>query len=69
MSAVHDRIKSGDSTMFKRSAVMTVILFGAAVAGVAQSVDFDGDAIGAPPKGWTLTMTGRGRTQMDGRAG
>jgi hypothetical protein len=39
---------------------MTVILFGATVAGVAESVDFDGDAIGAPPKGWTLTMTGRG---------
>ncbi len=39
---------------------MTVILFGATVAGAAQSVDFDGDAVGAPPKGWTLTMTGRG---------
>jgi hypothetical protein len=46
--------------MFKRSAVMTVILFGATVAGAAQSVDFDGDAVGAPPKGWTVTMTGRG---------
>jgi hypothetical protein len=46
--------------MFKRSAAMTVILFGTAVAGMAQSADFDGDAIGAPPKGWTLTMTGRG---------
>jgi hypothetical protein len=46
--------------MFKRSAAMTVILFGATVAGVAEWVDFDGDAIGAPPKGWTLTMTGRG---------
>jgi hypothetical protein len=46
--------------MFKRSAAMTVILFGATVAGAAQSVDFDGDAVGAPPKGWTLTMTGRG---------
>ena len=39
---------------------MTVILFGATVAGAAQSVDFDGDAVGAPPKGWTVTMTGRG---------
>ena len=39
---------------------MTVILFGATVAGAAQLVDFDGDAVGAPPKGWTLTMTGRG---------
>jgi len=40
---------------------MTVILFGAAsVAGLAQSVTFDGDTVGAPPKGWTVTMTGRG---------
>jgi hypothetical protein len=39
---------------------MTVILFGVTVAGAAQSVNFDGDAAGAPPKGWTLTMTGRG---------
>lgn len=46
--------------MFKRSAIMTVILFGATVAGIAESVDFNGDAIGTPPKGWTLTMTGRG---------
>jgi len=46
--------------MIKRSAIMTVILFGATVAGAAQSVDFNGDAVGAPPKGWTLTMTGRG---------
>jgi hypothetical protein len=46
--------------MFKRSTVMAVILFGATVTGVAQSVDFDGDAVGSPPKGWTLTMTGRG---------
>jgi hypothetical protein len=46
--------------MFKRSAAMTIILFGATVAGVTEPVDFDGDAVGAPPKGWTLTMTGRG---------
>ena len=39
---------------------MTIMLFGTAVAGVAESVTFDGDTIGAPPKGWTLTMTGRG---------
>ena len=39
---------------------MAVILFGATVTGVAQSVDFDGDAVGSPPKGWTLTMTGSG---------
>ena len=35
-------------------------LFGATVAGAAQSANFDGDTVGAPPKGWTLTMTGRG---------
>lgn len=46
--------------MFKRSTVVAVILFGATVTGVAQSVDFDGDAVGSPPKGWTLTMTGSG---------
>jgi len=39
---------------------MSIILFGATVAGVAQSVNFDADSIGGPPKGWTLTMTGRG---------
>ena len=39
---------------------MTIILFGATVAGAAESVDFEGDSVGAPPKGWTLTMTGRG---------
>jgi hypothetical protein len=39
---------------------MTVILFGATVAGAAQSVDFDGDTVGAPPKGWIIAMTGRG---------
>jgi hypothetical protein len=39
---------------------MTIILFGATVAGAAQSANFEGDTVGAPPKGWTLTMTGRG---------
>ena len=42
---------------------MTVILFGLTVAGMAQLAGFDGDAVGAPPKGWTLTMTGRGTTK------
>jgi 3-keto-disaccharide hydrolase len=46
--------------MIKRSIVMTILLFGTTVAGVAESVTFDGDTSGAPPKGWTLTMTGRG---------
>jgi len=39
---------------------MTIMLFGATVAGVAESVNFDGDTPGAPPRGWTVTMTGRG---------
>ena len=39
---------------------MTFLLFGTTVAGVAESVTFDGETSGAPPKGWTLTMTGRG---------
>ena len=39
---------------------MSVILFGLAVAGAAEPVDFDGDALGASPRGWTVTMTGRG---------
>ena len=39
---------------------MTIMLFGTAVAGVAESVTFDRETSGAPPKGWTLTMTGRG---------
>jgi len=46
--------------MIKRSIAMTIMLFGTAVAGVAESVTFDGETSGAPPKGWTLTMTGRG---------
>jgi hypothetical protein len=46
--------------MFRRSAAMTIILFGATVAGAAQSVDFDGDTVGGPPKGWIIAMTGRG---------
>ena len=39
---------------------MTIMLFGKAVAGLPESVKFDADTSGAPPKGWTLTMTGRG---------
>jgi hypothetical protein len=46
--------------MIKRSIVMTIMLFGTTVAGVAESVNFDAATIGAPPIGWTLTMTGRG---------
>ena len=39
---------------------MASVLFGAAAAAAAQSADFRGDAAGAAPKGWTLTMTGKG---------
>ena len=46
--------------MIKQSIAMTIILFGATVTAAAQSVNFDGDTVGAPPKGWTLTMTGTG---------
>jgi hypothetical protein len=46
--------------MIKRSIIMAGVLFGASVPAAAQSADFNGDAAGAPPKGWTLTMTGKG---------
>jgi hypothetical protein len=39
---------------------MAIVLFGATVAGAAETVNFERDAIGASPKGWTLTMTGKG---------
>jgi hypothetical protein len=39
---------------------MVIVLFGATVAGAAETVNFERDAIGASPKGWTLTMTGKG---------
>jgi hypothetical protein len=35
------------------------VLLGASVA-AAQPVDFNGDAVGSPPKGWTIGMTGKG---------
>ena len=39
---------------------MAIVLFGATIAGAAETVNFDGDFIGGPPKGWALTMTGKG---------
>jgi hypothetical protein len=39
---------------------MAGVVFGAAVAGAAETVDFQADAVGAPPKGWSITMTGKG---------
>lgn len=38
---------------------MAGVLFGATVA-AAETVDFQADTTGAPPKGWTITMTGKG---------
>jgi hypothetical protein len=46
--------------MIVRCAIMASIVFGAAVAATAESVNFKGDAVGFPPKGWTITMTGKG---------
>ena len=46
--------------MINRSAIMASVLLGAAVAATAEPVDFEGDAVGSPPKGWTVTMTGKG---------
>src|SRR5262245_49689380 len=46
--------------MITRSAIMASIVFGATVAAAADSVDFESDAVGSPPKGWTITMTGKG---------
>src|SRR5262245_41605306 len=45
--------------MIRRIAVMGGVLLGAGVA-AAQPVDFNGDAVGSPPKGWTIGMTGKG---------
>jgi hypothetical protein len=39
---------------------MAGIVFGATVAGAAETVDFQADTVGAPPKGWSITMTGKG---------
>ena len=36
---------------------MTIILFGATFAGAAQSVDFDGGTVGAPPLGFLLVCS------------
>jgi hypothetical protein len=49
-----------ESTTMKGGFVMASVLVGAAVAGAAQSVDFNADTIGTAPKGWTVTMTGQG---------
>ena len=40
--------------------IASVVVLAIAVPALAQGVTFDADAIGAAPKGWTLTMTGKG---------
>jgi hypothetical protein len=41
--------------------MMTILLFLAmGRMAMAETVSFDGDVAGSPPKGWTLTMTGTG---------
>jgi hypothetical protein len=40
--------------------IASVVVLAIAVPALAQGVTFDADAIGAAPKGWTLTMTGQG---------
>ena len=54
--------------MINRSAVMASVLLGAAVAATAEPVDFEGDAVGSPPKGWTSHHDGQGYAQVDRRA-
>ena len=41
---------------------VVAVVFSLAVGrmAMAETVNFDADALGAPPRGWTITMTGRG---------
>jgi len=41
-------------------AASSVLVLAAVLPALAQVVSFDTDPVGAVPKGWTLTMTGRG---------
>jgi len=41
-------------------AATSVLVLAACLPVLAQAVSFDTDPVGAAPKGWTLTMTGRG---------
>ena len=42
------------------AAATSLLILAASVPVLAQDVTFDGDAVGGPPKGWLLTMTGKG---------
>jgi hypothetical protein len=46
--------------MLARSLIMSGTMFAATAALAAQAVDFVGDSLGAAPKGWIITMTGKG---------
>ena len=46
--------------MVRTSALMAVAVLGVTVASNAETVDFRGEEAGVPPKGWLLTMTGKG---------
>src|SRR5262245_37922817 len=41
------------------SVAMAVAMLGGTIAAIADTVDFRSEAIGAPPRGWLLTMTGK----------
>ena len=41
-------------------AATSLLVLAATVPVLAQGISFDSDPVGSPPKGWTLTMTGRG---------
>ena len=43
-----------------RKAVAVVFSLALGRMAMAQTVNFDADAVSAPPRGWTITMTGRG---------
>jgi hypothetical protein len=44
----------------KRMIAVLVFLVAIGRPAMAETVNFDDEAIGAPPRGWTMTMTGRG---------
>jgi hypothetical protein len=43
-----------------RKAVAVVFSLALGRMAMAETVNFDADAVNAPPRGWTITMTGRG---------
>lgn len=46
--------------MLRRGACMAVAVLGVTVASNAETVDFQGEQVGVPPKGWLFTTTGKG---------